>query len=52
MPIFDVESFRRVPDGTFYDWLINDNNYPFGLGRHVATGELDDNEFILLRVRR
>ena len=51
MPVFDVESFRRVPDGTFYFGLINaTNSYPFRFGRHVATGEPDDNEFILLRV--
>jgi hypothetical protein len=32
--------------------LINDNNYPFGLGRHIELGEPDDSEFILVRVRR
>ncbi len=30
--------------------IINDNNYPFGLGRHTATGQPDDNEFILIRL--
>lgn len=30
--------------------VLNDNNYPFGLGRHAKTGEPDDNEFILLRI--
>jgi hypothetical protein len=29
--------------------VLNDNNYPFSVGRHVAAGEPDDNEFILLR---
>jgi hypothetical protein len=32
--------------------LINDNNYPFGLGRHIELGEPDDSEFILVWVRR
>ena len=30
--------------------IINDNNYPFGLGRHTATGQPDDSEFILIRL--
>ncbi len=30
--------------------FINDNNYPFGLGRHVTSGQPDDNEFILVRL--
>ena len=28
--------------------LVNDNNYPFSVGRHVDTGEPDDSEFILV----
>jgi glycerophosphoryl diester phosphodiesterase len=30
--------------------VINDNNFPFSLGRHVATGEPDDTEFIIIRL--
>ena len=31
--------------------VTNDNNYPFSVGRHAeATGEPDDNEFILIRL--
>ncbi len=30
--------------------LVNDNNYPFSVGRHIASGQPDDTEFILLRV--
>ena len=28
--------------------IINDNNYPFGLGRHAVDGQPDDSELILL----
>ena len=30
--------------------LVNDNNYPFSIGRHVENGYPDDTEFILVRV--
>ena len=30
--------------------VLNDNNYPFSVGRHQGTGEPDDNEFILVRL--
>jgi glycerophosphoryl diester phosphodiesterase len=30
--------------------VINDNNYPFSLGRHLGTGQPDDSEFILIRL--
>jgi glycerophosphoryl diester phosphodiesterase len=29
--------------------VLNDNNYPFGLGRHQGTGQPDDNEFIIIK---
>ncbi|MEM6830540.1 MAG: esterase-like activity of phytase family protein [Bacteroidota bacterium] len=32
--------------------ILNDNNYPFSVGRHVGTGLPDDNEFILLRPKK
>ena len=32
--------------------IVNDNNYPFGLGRHVDSGQPDDSEFILLYLGR
>ncbi|MHA7059053.1 esterase-like activity of phytase family protein [Aquimarina sp. M1] len=28
--------------------VLNDNNYPFSIGRHVGEGLPDDNEFVLL----
>jgi len=30
--------------------VINDNNFPFSLGRHLGSGQPDDNEFIVLRL--
>jgi len=30
--------------------VLNDNNYPFSVGRHVGSGQPDDNEFIILCV--
>ncbi|MEL6890582.1 MAG: esterase-like activity of phytase family protein [Actinomycetota bacterium] len=30
--------------------ILNDNNYPFSVGRHVGTGAPDDNEFIIVRL--
>jgi glycerophosphoryl diester phosphodiesterase len=31
--------------------VINDNNYPFSVGRHVGTSAPDDTEFILIKLR-
>ncbi len=30
--------------------VINDNNFPFSLGRHLGTGRPDDTEFIIIRL--
>jgi glycerophosphoryl diester phosphodiesterase len=30
--------------------VINDNNFPFSLGRHLGTGAPDDNELIALKL--
>ena len=32
--------------------VVNDNNYPFSVGRHVGTGQPDDTEFIKIRLDR
>ena len=45
-----TEALVVVDDSTI--GIINDNNYPFGRGRHTDTGEPDDSEFILVRLRR
>ena len=30
--------------------VINDNNYPFSVGRHVGAGQPDDTEFVLIKL--
>ncbi|CAM2010516.1 esterase-like activity of phytase family protein [Acanthopleuribacter pedis] len=30
--------------------IINDNNYPFSVGRHIGSGAPDDNEFVIVRL--
>jgi glycerophosphoryl diester phosphodiesterase len=30
--------------------VLNDNNYPFSVGRHVGSGQPDDGEFIILKL--
>ena len=32
--------------------VLNDNNYPFSIGRHVGEGLPDDNEFIIIKLDR
>ena len=32
--------------------VLNDNNFPFSVGRHVGTGRPDDNEFIRVRLSK
>ncbi len=47
-PYETTEALVILDDGVV--GIINDNNYPFGLGRHVTSGQPDDNEFILVRI--
>ena len=30
--------------------VLNDNNYPFSVGRHVGSGQPDDNEFVIIEL--
>ncbi len=30
--------------------VLNDNNYPFSIGRHAGSGQPDDNEFIVIEL--
>jgi len=32
--------------------VMNDNNFPFSVGRHVGSGRPDDSEFVVLRLDR
>ncbi|WP_062058163.1 esterase-like activity of phytase family protein [Aquimarina longa] len=45
-PFVTIESV--VVFNPFLIGVLNDNNYPFSVGRHKGTGLPDDNEFILL----
>ncbi|MBP2832724.1 esterase-like activity of phytase family protein [Aquimarina sp. U1-2] len=45
-PFVTIESV--VVLNPFLIGVLNDNNYPFSVGRHVGTGLPDDNEFIML----
>jgi hypothetical protein len=49
-PFETTEALVVIDDSTV--GIMNDNNYPFGRGRHTDTGEPDDTEFILVRLRR
>lgn len=45
--IEDVVVFDRKHIG-----VLNDNNFPFSVGRHVGSGKPDDNEFIVIELDR
>lgn len=45
--IEDVVVFDRKHIG-----VLNDNNFPFSVGRHVGSGKPDDNEFIIIELDR
>lgn len=46
--------FVTIEDVLFFDekhiGVLNDNNFPFSIGRHVGSGQPDDNEFIILEL--
>ncbi|MDY7232772.1 esterase-like activity of phytase family protein [Hyalangium rubrum] len=46
--------FVTIEDVLFFDsthiGVINDNNFPFSVGRHVGTGAPDDTEFIRIQL--
>ena len=46
-PFVTIESIAVFDDNTIA--VVNDNNYPFSLGRHLAEGAPDDTELILIR---
>ena len=52
-PVFGFP-FTTIEDVVFFDrrhiGVLNDNNFPFSVGRHLGTGQPDDNEFIVLRL--
>ena len=48
--------FTTIEDVVVFDrrhiGIINDNNFPFSIGRHVGSGQPDDSEFIVIRLDR
>jgi len=46
--------FVTIEDVLFFDrktiGVLNDNNFPFSVGRHTGSGQPDDNEFIILKL--
>jgi hypothetical protein len=47
-PFVTIESV--VVLGNHQIGVLNDNNYPFSVGRHVGSGQPDDNEFIIIEL--
>lgn len=47
-PFVTIEDVAVIDKHTI--GVINDNNYPFSVGRHVGSKQPDDNEFILIRL--
>lgn len=48
MPFVTIEDVVVFDDWTI--GVLNDNNFPFSVGRHVGSGAPDDNEFVVLRL--
>ena len=48
MPFVTIESIALLKDGRLA--VVNDNNYPFSIGRHVGDGNPDETEFVLLKL--
>jgi glycerophosphoryl diester phosphodiesterase len=46
--------FQTIEDLVFLDrrtvLVINDDNFPFSVGRHTGSGQPDDNELVVLRL--
>jgi glycerophosphoryl diester phosphodiesterase len=46
--------FVTIEDILFFDQkhigVLNDNNFPFSVGRHVGSGQPDDEEFIVINL--
>jgi glycerophosphoryl diester phosphodiesterase len=48
LPFFTIEGI--VVLGNNQIGVLNDNNYPFSVGRHIGNGLPDDNEFIIIEL--
>ncbi len=47
-PFVTIESVTVMDHRTIA--ILNDNNFPFSVGRHVGTGAPDDNEMVVIRL--
>jgi glycerophosphoryl diester phosphodiesterase len=50
MPFVTIEDVVVFDDRTI--GVLNDNNFPFSVGRHVGSAQPDDTEFVVLRLQR
>lgn len=50
MPFVTIEDVIVFDDRRI--GVLNDNNYPFSVGRHVGSSQPDDNEFVVLWLSR
>lgn len=48
LPFFTIEGIVVLGDNQI--GVLNDNNYPFSVGRHIGSGLPDDNEFIIIEL--
>jgi glycerophosphoryl diester phosphodiesterase len=48
LPFFTIEGIVILSPNQI--GVLNDNNYPFSVGRHVGSGLPDDNEFIIIEL--
>ena len=49
-PFVTIEDMVVMDEKTL--GVLNDNNYPFSMGRHLGTRQPDDNEFILIKLEQ
>lgn len=50
MPFVTIESLAVV--SPWHVVIVNDNNYPMSMGRHVGSGQPDDTELVVVRLPR
>ena len=50
MPFVTIESIVVIDPQTI--GVLNDNNFPMSVGRHMGSKQPDDNEFVLIRLDR
>jgi glycerophosphoryl diester phosphodiesterase len=49
LPYVTIETALPLADGRLL--IVNDNNFPSSIGRHLGSGRPDDTEWIWLRLR-